>query len=116
MLNQGTNFSFRTLRQHANREELCRFFQVHKDKIKTVALPILVIAAVLFFWLYGNAAGSVTVQDGGDAAAPEAVLPQDAAAVRFQSMSISAGRSGSPASIRSPRVRGSLRSSGRQAD
>ncbi len=80
MLNQGTNLSLHTLRQHVNKEELCRFFQVHKDKIKTVALPILVIAAVLFFWIYGNAAGSVTVQDGSAAAAPEAALPHDAAA------------------------------------
>ena len=55
------------------------FFQVHKDKIKTVALPILVLAAVLFFWLYGNAAGSVTVQDGADPAAAEGVSTQDTA-------------------------------------
>lgn len=80
MLNQGTNLSLRTLRQHINKEELCRFFQVHKDKIKTVALPILVVAAVLFFWLYGNAADPVTVQDGADPAAAGAALPQAAAA------------------------------------
>ena len=96
MLNQGTNFSLHALRQHANKEELCRFFQVHKDKIKTVALPILVIAAVLFFWLYGNAAGSVTVQDGGDAAAPEAVLPQDAAAAGSADESAGSGSSTLP--------------------
>ncbi len=76
MLNRGTNLSLHGMRQHINKEALCRFFQVHKDKIKTVALPILVIAAVLFFWLYGNAADSVTVQDGADPAAAGAELTQ----------------------------------------
>lgn len=44
-----------------------QFFETHKDKIKTAALPVLVIAAVLFFWIYGNAQQAVTIQDGSAA-------------------------------------------------
>lgn len=59
MLNQNIrNITPETLRQ---------FFQLHKDRIKTVALPLLVIAAVLFFWIYGNAQQAVTIQDGAAA-------------------------------------------------
>lgn len=49
---------FVSLKRAMRLETVKQFVQVHQDRIKTVALPLLVIAAVLFFWIYGN------VQDG----------------------------------------------------
>ena len=42
-------------------ENAKHFLQQHRDQIKTVALPCLVLAAVLFFWFYGNAQDSEQV-------------------------------------------------------
>ena len=59
---------FVSLKRAMRLETVKHFVQVHQDRIKTVALPLLVIAAVLFFWIYGN------VQDG------ESIRVEDAAA------------------------------------
>ena len=45
---------FVSLKRAMRLETVKHFVQVHQDRIKTVALPLLVIAAVLFFWIYGN--------------------------------------------------------------
>ena len=61
---------FVSLKRAMRLETVKHFVQVHQDRIKTVALPLLVIAAVLFFWIYGNVQDgeSIRVEDAGAAA------------------------------------------------
>ena len=61
---------FVSLKRTLRLETVKHFVQVHQDRIKTVALPLLVIAAVLFFWIYGNVQDgeSIRVEDTGAAA------------------------------------------------
>lgn len=47
--------TFVSLKRMLRIENAKHFLQQHRDQIKTVALPCLVLAAVLFFWFYGNA-------------------------------------------------------------
>ena len=54
--------TFVSLKRMLRVENAKYFLQQHRDQIKTVALPCLVLAAVLFFWFYGNAQDSEQVQ------------------------------------------------------
>lgn len=53
--------TFVSLKRTLRVENAKHFLQQHRDQIKTVALPCLVLAAVLFFWFYGNAQDSEQV-------------------------------------------------------
>ena len=53
--------TFVSLKRMLRVENAKHFLQQHRDQIKTVALPCLVLAAVLFFWFYGNAHDSEQV-------------------------------------------------------
>ena len=53
--------TFVSLKRMLRVENAKHFLQQHRDQIKTVALPCLVLAAVLFFWFYGNAQDSEQV-------------------------------------------------------
>ena len=53
--------TFVSLKRMLRVENTKHFLQQHRDQIKTVALPCLVLAAVLFFWFYGNAQDSEQV-------------------------------------------------------
>ena len=102
---------FVSLKRAMRLETVKHFVQVHQDRIKTVALPLLVIAAVLFFWIYGN------VQDGEsirveDATADAQQLPERTPQNKHRraiSMSISAGRLYAPVCIRLRAAPDSLR-------
>ena len=90
---------FVSLKRAMRLETVKHFVQVHQDRIKTVALPLLVIAAVLFFWIYGNVQDgeSIRVEDAtADAQQTEDVQDDGTAgtdaAEQTISMSISAGR------------------------
>ena len=82
---------FVSLKRAMRLETVKHFVQVHQDRIKTVALPLLVIAAVLFFWIYGN------VQDG------ESIRVEDAAADAQQTEDVQdGGTAGADAAEQTP--------------
>lgn len=51
-------------------EELKEFIENKKDKIKIVAVPVLVIAAVLFFWL-NSGSDEIKIDEGNSSAIEE---------------------------------------------
>lgn len=47
-----------------NFEDIKRLFRDNKELIKTAALPLVIGAAVLFFWFYGADSDDIAVQEG----------------------------------------------------
>lgn len=72
--------TFVSLKRMLRIENAKHFLQQHRDQIKTVALPCLVLAAVLFFWFYGNAQDSeqVHMEDAQTAAENQPTETQQA--------------------------------------
>ena len=72
--------TFVSLKRMLRVENAKHFLQQHRDQIKTVALPCLVLAAVLFFWFYGNAQDSeqVHMEDAQTAAENQPTETQQA--------------------------------------
>lgn len=72
--------TFVSLKRMLRVENTKHFLQQHRDQIKTVALPCLVLAAVLFFWFYGNAQDSeqVHMEDAQTAAENQPTETQQA--------------------------------------
>ncbi len=56
-------------------EELKEFIENKKNKIKIVAVPVLVIAAVLFFWL-NSGSGEIKIDEGNSSAIEEDGISQ----------------------------------------
>lgn len=56
-------------------EELKEFIENKKNKIKIVAVPVLVIAAVLFFWL-NSGSDEIKIDEGNSSAIEEDGVPQ----------------------------------------
>ena len=72
--------TFVSLKRMLRVENAKHFLQQHRDQIKTVALPCLVLAAGLFFWFYGNAQDSeqVHMEDAQTAAENQPTETQQA--------------------------------------